>query len=258
MNCDGIKQLLSEGQPLTGTAQHHLASCVGCRGMVQALTPPEAEPDGKHLSQIQSLITASLKPVRPLPSNRTLVWTLLIVFTAFSLITAIPVGYKGFHVLNAYERFAYYGLILIGAAWFSIATVQEMIPGSKHKSSPGWTILATMLSLTVLVSVLFHNFNLDRFVPLGIPCLRLGSLCALVSGALSWFLLRKGFFVSPVSAIALVGFFAGLTGVAVLALHCPIQNSAHILVWHLGAMVLGGLGGAAVGTLRRSSQLAHL
>src|SRR5207248_10655316 len=105
-----------------------------------------------------------------------------------------PVGSKGVDVLNRYERFAYYGLILMGAAWFSIATVQEMIPGSKHKSSPGWTILATMLSLAVLVSVLFHNFSLDRFVSLGIPCLRLGSVCAVVSGARSWFLFRKGFF----------------------------------------------------------------
>src|SRR5690348_296313 len=160
MKCDAIKQLLSEGQPLTGAAQHHLASCVGCRGMMQALTLPEAEPDGKHLSQIQSLITASLKPVRPLPSNRTLVWTLLIVFTAFSLVAAIPVGYKGFHVLNGYERFAYYGLIFMAAAWFSIATVQEMIPGSKRRTSPSWTILTTMLSLAILVSVLFQNFDL--------------------------------------------------------------------------------------------------
>jgi hypothetical protein len=251
MNCDRVKKLLSEGQPLTGSAQDHLASCAGCRGMVQALAPPEAEPDTTRISEIQRLITASLKPVRPLPPDRKLVWSLLSLFTAFSLVAAVPVSYKGFHVLNGYQRFAYYGLIMLCAAGFSITSVQEMIPGSKHKASAKWTIVATILSLALLVSVLFHNFDLGRFVPLGIPCLRLGSVCAVVSGALSWFLFRKGFFASPVAASASVGFFAGLAGVAVLALHCPIENSAHILVWHLGAMVLGGLGGAVVGTLRR-------
>jgi hypothetical protein len=251
MNCNGIKELLSEGRPLTGSAQHHLASCAGCRAMVEALTLPEAHLDRERIDQIQELITASLKPVRPLPSDRRLIWNLLAFFVAFSLIAAIPVGYNGFHVLNAYQRFAYYAVILLCATWFSITTVQEMIPGSKRKANPPWTMVAATLSLALLVSVLFHNFDLDRFVPLGIPCLRLGSICALVSGALSWFTLRKAFFASPVAASATVGFFAGLAGVAVLALHCPIQNSAHIIVWHLGAMVLGGLGGAVVGTLQR-------
>ena len=135
--------------------------------------------------------------------------------------------------------------------WFSVTTVQEMIPGSKRKSSPRWAIAAATLSLALLVSVLFRNFDLDRFVALGIPCLRLGCICAVVAGALFWFVLRKGSFTSPVAASTTAGFFAGLAGVAVLALHCPIQNSAHIIVWHLGAMVLGGLGGAIIGTLRR-------
>lgn len=219
--------------------------------MVQALTLPEAHLDRERIDQFQKLITGSLRPVRTLPSDRTLVWKLLAFFTAFSLLAAIPVGYKGFHVLNEYQRFAYYGLILLCAACFSITTVQEMIPGSKRRASPGWTIAAATLSLAVLVSVLFHNFDLDRFVALGIPCLRLGCICALAGGALSWLILRKGFFTSPVAAGVTVGFFAGLAGVAVLALHCPIQNSAHIIVWHLGPMALGGVGGAILGTLRR-------
>jgi hypothetical protein len=251
MNCDGIKELLSEGQPLTGPAQHHLASCAGCRAMVEALIPPEAAPDPNHISQIQRLVTTSLKPVRPLPSNRRLVWTLLAIFAAFSLLAAIPVGYNGFHVLNGSQKFAYYGLILISAAWFSITTVQEMIPGSKHKIKPGWPILAATIALALLVSALFHDFDTDRFVSHGIPCLRLGCVCALLSGALFWIVVRKGLFMSPVAAGATVGFFAGLAGVAVLGLHCPIQNSAHIIVWHLGAMVIGGLGGAVIGALRR-------
>jgi hypothetical protein len=46
------------------------------------------------------------------------------------------------------------------------------------------------------------------------------------------------------------GAFAGLTGVGVLALCCPILNTPHILVWHLGvvlvAMFAGGIAGLAL------------
>jgi hypothetical protein len=253
MNCDGINELLSQGEPLTGSAQQHLASCVGCRTMLQALTPPATQPEPQRIGQIQALIATSLTPVRPLPSNPKLVGNLLAVFIAFSLLAAIPVGYKAFHVLNGYEKFAYYGVILVCAAWFAIATVQEMIPGSKHITSPRWSILAATIVLALLVSVLFQDFEMDGFVVHGIPCLALGCVCAILSGALFWIVVRKGVFVSPLAAGAIVGFFAGLAGVAVLALHCPIQNSAHIIVWHLGAMVLAGLGGAILAITKRAA-----
>jgi hypothetical protein len=251
MNCEDMTELLSEGAPLTDSAKHHLMSCAACRAMLQALTLPEADMDTARISTIERLISASLKPVRPLPSDRTLIWQFLLLFSVFSLVAAIPVGYNGFHVLNPVQRIAYYGLILLYAVWFSLVTVQQMIPGSKRKTRPDRIIAAALVSLTLLAVVLFYNFDLGNFVVLGVPCLRLGSICALVSGGLFFVLLRKGFFTSPVAASTTVGFFAGWSGVAVLALHCPIENSAHIIVWHLGAMVLAGLAGALAGTLRR-------
>jgi hypothetical protein len=251
MNCERMTELLSEGGPLTDSAKHHLMSCAACRAMLQALTLPEAHVDTARISEIQRLISALLKPVRPLPSDRTLSGQFLLLFSVFSLVAAIPVGYNGFHVLNPVQRVAYYGLIVLYAVWFSLITVRQMIPGSKRKSRPDWTIAAALVSLALLSVVLFYNFDLSRFVVLGVPCLRLGSICALVSGGLFFLLLKRGFFTSPVAASTTMGFFAGLSGVAVLALHCPIQNSAHIIVWHLGAMVVAGLAGALAGTLRR-------
>lgn len=219
--------------------------------MLETLSLPETQLDRERVYQIQRLITASLKPVRPLPSDRTLIAIFLTLFTVFSLIAAIPVGYIGFHALSIQQRFAYYLLISVYAILFAVTTSQQMIPGSKRTVHPRWLIIAALLSLAVVSVVLFPNFDLDRFVSLGIPCLRLGTISALLSGTLFWFVLRKGFFASPVEASTSAGFFGGLAGVAVLALHCPIQNAAHIIVWHLGAMVLGGLGGAILGTFRR-------
>jgi hypothetical protein len=249
MNCDGIKDAFLEGRLLTAEAQDHLAACARCRAIMEALTRAPADPDRTRLREIQALITASLKPVRPLPSDRTLAGALLGLFTAFSLNAAMPVRYYGFHALNVYQRLAYYTFILLCALWYSTSATEQMIPGSKQRTIPRWTILVSTLSLALLVSLLFHDFDLGRFVPLGIPCLRLGSICAFISGTLFWFVLKRGFFASPVVAGTIIGCFAGLAGVAVLALHCPIENSAHIILWHLGVMVLGGLGGAIVGRL---------
>jgi hypothetical protein len=251
MNCKQIRELLSEGRPLTQAAKDHLALCGACRAMIETLMAPEVELDRERVDQFQRIVTTSLRPVRPLPSNRTLIAIFLTLFTAFSLVAAIPAGYIGFHSLSVQQRLAYYLVISLCAIWFAVTTTQQMIPGSRRTAHSRWVIVAALLSVALVSVALFHNFDLDRFVRLGIPCLRLGSICALLSGALFWFILRKGFFTSPVEASTIAGFFAGLAGVAVLALHCPIQNSAHIIVWHLGAMVLGGLGGAVLGTLRR-------
>jgi hypothetical protein len=251
MNCDAVKEMLSRGQPLTELARHHIASCAGCRAMLEALTMPPPDLAATQIYRIQSLITASVKTVQPLPSDIKLTSILMTMFVMFSLTAATPVGYHGFHVLDPYQRFAYYGVILLCGTWFSITAVQEMIPGSKHRTSSVATIFGSTLSLALLVCVLFHDFDLTRFIALGMPCLRLGVVCAALSAALFWLLLRKGFITSPFAAGAIIGSFAGLAGVAVLALHCPIENSAHILVWHFGAVMLAGIAGAVIADLGR-------
>ena len=251
MNCEDIRECLLNQQPLTPAAKEHLLSCPGCRATVRALTFPEARPAPERIDHILKLVTTSLEPVQPLPSNWVLALIFLTLSILFSLVATIPFGYYGFHVLNVYQRVAYYGVIMLYAIWFSVATVEQMIPGSKRRTSPHWLALAALLSLAILGAALFHTFDLERFVDLGIPCLRLGSICALLSGALFWFVLREGFFTSPLAAGITAGSFAGLTGVAVLALHCPILNAPHVIVWHLGAMIVGGVGGALAGALPR-------
>ncbi|MBV8550104.1 MAG: DUF1109 family protein [Acidobacteriaceae bacterium] len=242
---------MSAGRPLTEAAKDHLLSCTGCTAMLEALKAPEPQVDDGRIHQIERLITTSLTPVHPLPSDRTLIWALVALFIAFAMMGGIPVDYRGFHVLNAYQSVAYYTVVLLCAVWFSAATVQLMIPGSKRRTNPPWVIAVSMILLVLLSAALFRNFDLTLFVSRGVGCLRLGSIYTLASGVLLWSFLRKGFASSPVQTGATAGFFAGLLGVAVLALRCPIENSAHMIVWHLGAMVLGGLGGAIVGILKQ-------
>jgi hypothetical protein len=245
MNCERIQMLLLQGKPLPPAAQQHAASCAACRTLAQPIALPEASLDSKRIGQIQKQLTQSLTPVRPLPSDTVLIAILLAAFFSFSFLIAVPVGYLGFHSLSTYQKLVYYLPISLLAVQLAIASVRQMIPGSKPQSK--WAIPATALSTVLLVPVIFPDFSLQHFVAEGIPCLCFGSICALVSGSLLWFFFRRGFFTRPVLAAFVIGTFAGLAGFAVLALHCPILNAAHILVWHGGAMLLSGIGGAFTG-----------
>ncbi len=250
MNCDRIVDNLALGTPLSGTAEEHLHTCVGCRTMIQALYPEPVFPAHQRLDSIRSLVTRSLQPVRPWPSDGGLISIALGSFIAFSLLVATQVDYRGLHHLSSFQRLIYYTAIAVCAAFLSVSLAQEIIPGSRRRVRPAAIVAFSVALLATVALLLFPQHDLLRFAKLGVPCLRLGVLCALASGFLGYLLLRKGFAASPVRLTTVAGFFAGLAGVAVLSLHCPVQNFAHVIVWHLGAMLIAGGGGALLGWWR--------
>jgi hypothetical protein len=204
-------------------------------------------PDAATLEKIAAQFSASAKPVRALPSNLTLWAISLGLFAALVSIVAKVVQFKAITVLSGGQMVAYYGVLLLLAALFSRAMIERMIPGAKRVVPSILLSIAALVALSLLASVLFADRGTENFVSRGIPCLRLGVMSALLSGFLGWWLLQRGYLVSPRETITLYGFFAGLVGVSVLALHCPIPNAPHVLVWHLGAMLLAGLAGFFLG-----------
>jgi hypothetical protein len=221
------------------------------RAMLEALPQPGDAPDRQRLEQIRSRITSSLNPVKPLPSDRVLILIALLCFIGLSLLFAIRSGVSGLHVLSGVQQVAYYGFIAVLAVLFATATVEHMIPGSKKRVNAPALVIGSFVSLALIICLLFQEFSLNHFVEYGLPCLKLGTECGLVSGLVAFWLVRKGFFTSPVASITLLGLFAGLSGFAALAFICPVLNAPHILVWHLGPMIIGGLGGGVVGILKK-------
>jgi len=205
-------------------------------------------PDAAMLEKIAARLSTSAKPVRALPSNLKL-WAISFgIFIAIALLVSKVVQFKAVAVLSDGQMFLYYGVLLLFAALFSRAVIERMIPGAKRLVPSTVLSIAALVVLGILVAVLFADRSMENFVSRGIPCLGLGVISALLSGFLGWRLLQRGYLVSPRETITLYGFFAGLVGVSVLALHCPILNSLHVLVWHLGAMVLAGLVGFFLGS----------
>jgi hypothetical protein len=211
------------------------------------LLPPGEPLDAAVLARISAQLAAAHEVLRRLPSN-TVLWTISVgVFAVVSFAVAGAVGFKAIAALSGGELAIYYGAVALFAGLFGRAVIERMIPGEKRivRSTLLWTLALGVLG--ALMAVMFSNYSTVRFVASGIPCLRLGVISALISGLLGWRLLRRGYLVSPRETVLLYCFFAGLVGVAVLALHCPIRNSLHCLVWHLGAMILAGLAGLVLG-----------
>ena len=250
MSCEMLKNYLASGVPLPSGAQEHLRECAGCQALVEHLESPPEFPDEERLEKIRQVITSSMKPVRPLPSDETMRLIALAVFTLFTLGITMPLGFQGFHGLSAWNRIAYYG-ILLGCAWlFSNVVIAQIVPASKRRVHPVIAGLLSLFAVALVVSLIYRSPDLNQFAARGISCFRVGVITSCAVGGLAYSLTRRGFSVSRARTGAAIGFFAGLAGVSVLALNCPLHDASHVIVWHLGAMLLAGLAGIAIGTWR--------
>lgn len=221
---------------------------------IEELRAPTEAPSAGRLDAIRMAATRSLSPVRPLPSTATLILFVVAGFLAFSVLATVPVGFFGYYCLLLNQKLAYYAVILLSAMVLAASLVAEIIPGSKRRVAPGISMISALVAVVLVTFVLFPQPDFFRFVRRGLPCLELGTLCAATSGFLVYLLIRKGFSSAPVRTALAAGLLAGLAGFAVLALHCPILNVAHILVWHLGPMPIGAAVGVFLGAARAATR----
>lgn len=247
MNCRDLERLLAEGAPLPPQALSHARACSGCRSLLEVLAQPTTPVSPALVNSIAAGLPRQLPPVTPLPSDRVLMWIAFGFFAAFTLLLTSAVGFAGFRVLTAAQRIIYYGLVGAFGLLFSASAAAALVPAAKVRVRSGLVTLACVLVLAMAVSLMFPDFALDRFVSRGVPCLRLGCICAALFGLLATLLLRRGF-VTHVKRTALyIACFGGFSGVAVLSLHCPLRNAPHIIVWHFGSIAVSALAGALIG-----------
>jgi len=219
---------------------------------------PPGTPSPDRIESIQRLVVSSMYPVRPLPSNRVLVSSVLGLFVLLAFICTLPFGWLGLHALSSGQKLLYFGLILLLAYVLGRAVVEDMIPGSLRRVNRPVLIGGAFPLAGAAVALLFPSFATVRFVHFGIPCLRLGLVCAAIGGLFLFLLLRRGFLTAPFQTCCLAGVLAGLVGFGGLAIHCPLLQASHILVWHLGAVFLAGMSGALVGSLLTRSNPPRL
>ena len=200
-------------------------------------------PGAEVLGKIASSIAGSMRPVRPLPPQWMLAGGVALVCALVALAGAAAMKFSGIATMSVLERgtvFSALGILVLAAA---NELVSAMIPGSRRRFSSGVLLLVISVGLAAVLAVCFRDYRTTHFIHAGLVCLGIGVLHAILAGLLSWLVLRRGFAVDAVSAGLAAGTLAGLAGVGMLELHCPNFQTAHVLVWHLGVLLVSaGLG----------------
>ncbi|HTZ72918.1 MAG TPA: NrsF family protein [Candidatus Aquilonibacter sp.] len=205
------------------------------------------EVDSARLEAIADSIKASTRPVRALPPAWTLTLGTALVAAAVAIAGAARVGFLGFEKQSTLDRALIFSMLAIFVWLASTEFVSQMIPGSRHRVTPGALLAAAIAALLAMFALLFHDYHMTQFVSLGLACLSTGLLHAVPTALICWLVLRRGFAVNSVAAGLAAGTLGGLAGLAMLELHCTDFEVLHIMVWHCAVVLVSGALGALVG-----------
>ena len=172
------------------------------------------EVKAETLERAADSIKATLVPVRPLPPAWVMTGGVMLVCAAVSLAGAARAGFFGFAKDGSAGARADLSRAVLVAWVAGNAFVDEMIPGSLRRVSPGALLGFGCAALLGVFAFLFRDYQTYHFVSVGIVCLLTGLLHAIPAALLSWLLLRRGFAVNFVSAGLAAGTLGGLAGVA--------------------------------------------
>src|SRR6516225_6273206 len=187
-------------------------------------------------------IVASLQPVRRLwPLTwRLAVWALLeVAALLFALHNTSRTDLEQ-QMQNPWYLLGVGGFVLAGSLGAALA-LRSAIPGREPRAvqSVLLIVLALGSALLILREPFKGNLLVTSFIKTGMPCAQgVVVLAAIPLVGLIWAVRRA----PPLSAGfggALIGAAAFLTSFAFMRLRCPIDQGAHVLVWHLLPALVG-------------------
>jgi hypothetical protein len=204
------------------------------------------------VDRIKSLLFRDLRPVTPLPSEGFLLALLLLILSAVLTIGSGLLGVHGWSSLAPDARLFIFGALLVGVWALAFAVVRQMAPGRGGSAA---IVGSAAIAFGVLLVAISHEFQWrqeQRFVQTGLHCLTVGLIYAVLSGLLTWLVLRRGAVLSSVASGAIAGGLVGFVGIIGLEIVCPNPNMAHILLWHLSVGAFGVTGGWTFGVIARA------
>lgn len=203
--------------------------------MTELIIKVQDELDESKLAPLKAIATHDLKPVRPAEHIALRVAKLWTLFCAVVLSMAL-FGYAGVRALGWLHGVPYFMLLVFATALACAALAAETRPAAKRLLNASSLIAIALVLLCAFVAAAFPDLSTYGFFRIGHRCFSLGLSAAAIAGLCAALALRRSFLVAPIRVGAVAGFFSGLTGVTVLAIHCPLLTIPHILVWHVSVL----------------------
>lgn len=220
-----------------------------------ASAPPDSQLSPEVRRKVQAMLTSSLTPVKPIPSQSRLAFVFLAVFIVCAAGLIAILNKAGFHLMTGVQMAFMTAILAGGGILFSFTLAWRMIPGSRW-GVPFSLVLALSVLLPIAgIALLFPWTTSSAFVSEGWPCASLELIIAVPAAVVYWLLARRG------ALFASSGLGATLTGLAVflallpLQFQCMFQHAPHLLVWHGGTAALLVGSGALIGKLARRARL---
>lgn len=256
MNCAEMDRALARQRTLppdglTAKAREHALTCRRCGALLQVLAAPssrgELRPELARV--IEERIGRHLAAVRPLRPSGYYAAGFVLIFLAPVMAGIGILKSSGIVGMNPLTIAIVFGGLAVCCGLLAISLAAEMAPGSRRPAPPAALIGGVLLGLAAALWVLFpYQAETNFWVKSG-KCFLMGIAFAAPSAALAWGLLRRGAVLSPAVSGAAAGLLGGMAGLAVLEIHCPDWNVAHILAGHWGAALACALAGWRVGAL---------
>jgi hypothetical protein len=258
MTCHDMEVLIISSASAISTspeAAAHVAGCESCERLVRELGKggQAGQPSPEQLHRIKSTLLADLNPAKPLPPANVLVLALMFILVVIAAVGGAALGIAGWTALSLLQKITVFTALAAGAGALACTTARLMVPGTRLTRSPYLYVFAVLGLMAAVCITLFDPHEESTFVSTGLVCLRIGLECTVSATVLFWLLLRRGAILNPILMGATAGALAGLSGLAVLELFCPNLNEYHILVWHLGSVLVSTVGGLAIGTISEYS-----
>lgn len=215
----------------------------------------DAELSPEIRRKVQGLLTSSLIPVKPLPSQSTLLFEFLLVFVVCTVGLVAIMDKAGFHLMTA-AQMASMAAILGGAGvLFSLIVAWQMAPGSRQLFPLSLALALSGFGVFGGIALLFPWRISHAFVSEGRSCAVMELMIAVPVAVVFWLLARRGALFGGAGVGASLGGLAVVLALLVLQFRCMFQQAPHLLVWHgATAAILIGLA-ALMGELRHHQRL---
>jgi hypothetical protein len=219
--------------------------------LLQSVRIPDVS--GQRMRQIESAMVRDLRPVRPLAPPALYFAQFAGIFVLVCAASWVAIPGRGWDALSNLQRAFVFAPIIGIATLLEFSLVRQMTPAAGYARSAAMLAGSLFLWLLVFMLLVFRPLSEASFLGDAEACFRMGMLFAIPAAILVAWVFSRGAALQPALAGATSGGLAGLTGFAVLEIHCPILNLYHILIAHVSVVVICAFLGVIVSgvTFRR-------